>query len=217
MVPTFIPNDAIDQAIHLKGITESDVLFRRELFDTSEMGKDMSSVVEYLKNRFGIGGYGYSGFGTDHAPSKGYTIKIDTRNQIPLERTFSYKEIARRICNYIKADELFLDGEKEAYPQWKQDKEERNAAYNAFQEELKRAEEKLPREENSNYPSYPILSDNQQQEFAYAVVSELLNNSRLLNIQDELKKVLLSNDYTQNEKENFVYHFSKRIRIKHII
>lgn len=49
LVPTFIPNDAIDQAIHLKGITESDVLFRRELFDTSEMGKDMSSVVEYLK------------------------------------------------------------------------------------------------------------------------------------------------------------------------
>lgn len=214
LVPTFIPNDAIDQAIHLKGITESDVLFRRELFDTSEMGKDMSSVVEYLKNRFGIGGYGYSGFGTDHAPSKGYTIKIDTRNQIPLERTFSYKEIARRICNYIKADELFLDGEKEAYPQWKQDKEERNAAYNAFQEELKRAEEKLPREENSNYPSYPILSDNQQQEFAYAVVSELLNNSRLLNIQDELKKVLLSNDYTQNEKENFVYHFFKENKDK---
>ena len=214
LVPTFIPNDAIDQAIHLKGITESDVLFRRELFDTSEMGKDMSSVVEYLKNRFGIGGYGYSGFGTDHAPSKGYTIKIDIRNQIPLERTFSYKEIARRICNYIKADELFLDGEKEAYPQWKQDKEERNAAYNAFQEELKRAEEKLPREENSNYPSYPILSDNQQQEFAYAVVSELLNNSRLLNIQDELKKVLLSNDYTQNEKENFVYHFFKENKDK---
>lgn len=86
----------------------------------------------------------YSGFGTDHAPSKGYTIKIDTRNQIPLERTFSYKEIARRICNYIKADELFLDGEKEAYPQWKQDKEERNAAYNAFQEELKEPRKNCP-------------------------------------------------------------------------
>ncbi len=197
LVPTFIPNDAIDQAIHLKGITESDVLFRRELFDTSEMGKDMSSVVEYLKNRFGIGGYGYSGFGTDHAPSKGYTIKIDTRNQIPLERTFSYKEIARRICNYIKADELFLDGEKEAYPQWKQDKEERNAAYNAFQEELKRAEEKLPREENSNYPSYPILSDNQQQ--------DIVNESMKMRIQNNIKKLEQKNVNGEAEGTEFIY------------
>ena len=46
------------------------------------------------------------------------------------------------------------------------------------------------------------------------MVSELLNNSRLLNIQDELKKVLLSNDYTQNEKENFVYHFFKENKDK---
>lgn len=76
-----------------------------------------------MKNRFGTGGYGYSGFSTDYTPSKGYKIKIDRRNKSPLEKTFSYKEIARRVCNYIKADELFLDGEKEAYPQWKKDKD----------------------------------------------------------------------------------------------
>ena len=51
-----------------------------------------------------------------------------------LERTFSYKEIAKRICNYIKADQLFLEGEKEQYPEWKKDKDERKAAYEAFEQ-----------------------------------------------------------------------------------
>ena len=207
LIPAFIPNDAIDRAIHLRGTRESDVLFRRELYATSEKGTNSSAVVEYLKNRFGVGGYGYSGFNTDYAPSTGYKIKIDRRNKSSLEKTFSYKEIARRICNYIKADELFLDGEKEAYPQWKKDKDERKEAYDAFQKELKKAEDKLPREENSNYPQYPTLSNSQEQEFAYAIVKELLNNNYLANVQPELEQVLLSNEYTQVEKEDFVYHF----------
>lgn len=214
LIPAFIPNDAIDQAIHLRGTKESDVLFRRELYATSEEGSNVSAVIEYLKNRFGTGGYGYSGFSTDYTPSKGYKIKIDRRNKSPLEKTFSYKEIARRVCNYIKADELFLDGEKEAYPQWKKDKDERKEAYDAFQKELKKAEDKLPREENSNYPQYPTLSNSQEHEFAYAIVKELLNNNYLANVRPELEQVLLSNEYTQVEKEDFVYHFFKENKNK---
>ena len=70
LIPAFIPNDAIDQAIHLRGTKESDVLFRRELYATSEEGSNVSAVIEYLKNRFGTGGYGYSGFSTDYTAIK---------------------------------------------------------------------------------------------------------------------------------------------------
>lgn len=207
ILPSFVPNDAIDLAIHLKGKKESDVLFRREIYAKSENGTNLSELTEYLKNRFGVGGYGYLGFHTDHSPGMGYSIKIDVVNHPSLERIFTYKEIAKRICNYIKADELFLDGEKESYPQWKQDKDDRKAAYDAFREEIKKEEAKLPHENNSIYPTYPALSESQKNEFVVAVVKALLDNTLLLNVRKELEEVLLSNEYTQSAKEDFVYHF----------
>lgn len=209
LTPTFITNDAVDKAIRLRGSGESEILFRRELYDASEAGTNSAAVTDYLKHKFGEGGYGYSGFNTDYSPSKGYTIKIGVRNHSPLERRFSYKEIAKRICNYIKADELFLEGEENLYPQWKQDKDERNAAYKAFQEELNREKDKLPRQNNSDYPAYPSLSDGQEQEFAYAVAKELLDNAYLKDVRSDFENVILSNDYTQKEKESLIYHFFK--------
>ena len=204
---SFIPNDAIDSSIGLRGKNDNNILFRREVYEASEKGTDAQKLAAFIKDKFGDGGYGYLGFNADYSVSKGYKISIRNNGNDELERTFSYKEIAKRICNYIKADQLFLEGEKEQYPEWKKDKDERKAAYEAFEQELAKESEHLPREKNSSYPDYPLLTEEEEQQYKNALLQNIWNHDVLSDARDEMATVLLSNEYSQNEKESFVYKF----------
>ena len=100
-----------------------------------------------------------------------------------------------------------MEGEKEQYPEWKKDKDERKAAYEAFEQELAKESEHLPREKNSSYPDYPLLTEEEEQQYKNALLQNIWNHDVLSDARDEMATVLLSNEYSQNEKESFVYKF----------
>ncbi|MDD3414206.1 MAG: DEAD/DEAH box helicase family protein [Lachnospiraceae bacterium] len=198
LVPTFVTNDALDESIRLFGTSIYEVRFRREIFEASEDGTNVKQVIALLKSHFGIGGGGYQGYNYDY-DAKGYKITIGKRQKAEdiIERNFTYSEIAQRLCNYVKADKLFLAGEKETYPQWKQDKDERILAYHNFNQELEI-------ERNSNYD---IVQGSDRRELLEALGTVFLQNDTIFT--SDVLAYLSDTQITKEEKETYLHELFK--------
>ena len=113
-------------------------MYRREVFEASDGGKNTQGLAKYLNEHFGIGGSGRLGFDMNH-DAKGFSIgvTVDSDNEIKLLLT--YPQLAKRYMNFMKRGVFFKKGEKEAYDVWKEKKDIRRTAGDTFNRELEDA------------------------------------------------------------------------------
>lgn len=207
LAPSFVTNDALDASIRLFSESEDGIRFRREIYEASEGGANTKAVIDLLKSHFGDGGGGYQGYNYDHN-AKGYKIRIGRRTDSDaIEKTFTYPEIAKRLCNYVKTDKLFLPGEMDLYPEWKQDKDERLSAYNNFKQEIEREKEKLPNQEGTAYPQYRFLAGAERKELLEALGKEFLKNEIIFS--PDVLIFLSSPQHGREDKENYLHEIFK--------
>ena len=202
LTPQFVPTDAFDLYTGLLSSREYNVTLRREMYEASDAGRDEKELELFLKRHFGESGSGYSGFNREHN-SKGFQIKIGVNHgkKEAVSRILSNKDIAERICMYIKRKRFFLPGEMEQYPIWKKHKDENNAAYSAFKQEVERERSLL----SENDKTYEFLSENEWKELMSAVSWQILQNERFDGLRMNIKEILTSSVLPQHDIERFVY------------
>lgn len=204
----FVTNDAIDCDINLWKNNEYALNFRRHVFEESEEGRNNNQLATYLKDHFGTGGHSHMGFDASF-DAKGYGISVNGSTQDnKVSRDFKFNEIANRLCNYIKMDRLFLEGEKEIYPEWKHDKDERFAAHDAFEAELQKEKDFLAESQGKSFPDIKYLSQGERESFEEAIIENILQHPAFSDAISSLTDVLQSNT-TQKEKEDAVHKFFK--------
>lgn len=206
-LPTFIPMDMFDMysGITSKSKSESNVLFRFELYEASEGGTNVTAAAKYLSNHYGIGGIGFSNTSVEHMNNKGFEITIRTPEHTDVKSSLSYNRIAKRACNYIKQDKFFMEGEKEQYPIWKQNKNELTNTADVFEKELEE-EANLFREAAGNpYATLPSLSAGDFSAVLHEIGKKVFFGSRFAGVKARLFTLYSSNKLTHIDKENLTY------------
>lgn len=205
--PSFVSMDSFDNYFGLKKGDEYWQRRRFEMYMSSEGGINPVELASCLNRQFGDSGHGYSGYNADHS-SKGFTIKIGIPNASKdnlVSKTITNKDAAKRICRIIKADKLFLPGEKEIYPGWKKNRDEEAAVSESFQKELEAERNKLKESsENGNY-NVPYITDTERTSLHKEIGKLLFQSDKFSAVRKVMAELLLSEVLTLEQKEKFIY------------
>lgn len=205
----FIPDDAFLLFLNLFQSDEKSRYLRYEIYDASDGGTDAAALGKYLNKIYGTSGYGYSGYSLMH-DSKGFDLKLakNTTSTSSAEvcRLISNQELGKYLCDVIKAGHLLInDEERNTYARWKQEKNEMQAAGNAFIKELEAEKNRLKEEQKTEHYDYSFLTDRERQEVKERVIEHFINNPRFDTIRGQMRDVLLSDTLSIEEKYSFIH------------
>lgn len=205
VMPSFLPSDVFDNAVGLYSDDKYKVEFRRKIYANSQHGMNVEKLGAFLNQEIGIMGRGYSGFDYNH-DGKGFSIKISESrfSDKQLENHLSNRDMAKRICNIIKNNKFFLPGEEKTYPEWEKNQEEKVQAFNMFQHEIEREKAALVTDENPS-PDYAYLTAAEHSKLQTEIAIYILNSERYSNIQNIMMKMLLNENLSTAQKEDFVH------------
>ena len=202
-LPSFIPIDMFDR---YTGITshsknESSVRFRFEFYEASEGGTNVTSAAKYLNEHYGIGGTGSYNISTDH-DSKGYRISITRADHENISTILTYPQIARRACNFIKQGRFFADGEDKEYQIWKENKNDSETTYTAFEKELDKERDIFYSSAQNRNDPLPALTPSDFSALLHEISRKIFFGDRFAGVKSRLFSLYSSVGLTLIDKEN---------------
>lgn len=203
----FLPINSLNGFLHYTSDDKYAVEKRFQMFEASDAGNNVDELAKYINKTYGDSGSGNSGLDIWHS-AKGFQIKLiascDDRNS-KVSRVVSNRDMARYICNVIKADKFFLNAdEKGKYKEWKSDKDEYNKWHDAFAREIEKEKEKNAEASEKAYFDPVSLTDVEREVLKDEIIKRAIDSSIFNGVRVAMASIFSSEAISFDEKALFM-------------